>query len=49
LPRLNVARYSHVRIASYISTVRKHDLPVFDYLLNALHGRPFLPQGPKST
>jgi transposase len=39
----------HVRIASYISTLRKHDLPVFDYLLNALHGRPFLPQGPKST
>jgi hypothetical protein len=39
----------HVRIASYSSTLRKHDLPVFDYLLNALHARPFLPQEPKST
>src|SRR5580765_3739954 len=24
-------------------------LPVFDYLLKALHGRPFLPQGSKTT
>lgn len=39
----------HVRIASYISTLRKHGLPVFDHLLNALHGRPFLPQGSKTT
>ncbi len=39
----------HARIASYISTLRKHDLPVFDYLLKALHGRPFLPQGTKTT
>ena len=41
--------YRHLRIASYISTLRKHDLPVFDYLFNALHGRPFLPKGPKTT
>lgn len=39
----------HARIASYISTLRKHGLPVFPYLLNALHGRPFLPEAPKST
>ena len=39
----------HARIASYISTLRKHGLPVFDYLLKALHGRPFLPQGCKTT
>ena len=39
----------HARIASYISTLRKHDLPVFDYLLKALNGHPFLPQGTKST
>lgn len=34
----------HARIASYISTLRKHQLPVFDHLLNALNGHPFLPQ-----
>jgi transposase len=39
----------HARIASYISTLRKHDLPVFDYLLKALDGHPFLPQSTKST
>ena len=39
----------HARIASYISTLRKHGLPVFDHLLNALHGRPFLPERPKTT
>jgi Transposase and inactivated derivatives len=39
----------HARIASYISTVRKHGLPVFDCLLNALAGQPFLPQGTKTT
>jgi len=45
---LNGAR-RHARIRSYISTLRKHGLPVLEYLRHALDGRPFLPQASKST
>jgi transposase len=39
----------HARIRSYISTLRKHDLPVLQYLRRALDGQPFLPQAAKNT
>jgi transposase len=39
----------HVRIRSYISTLRKHGLPVLEYLRRALDGQPFLPTGSQAT
>jgi transposase len=39
----------HARIGSYISTLRKHGLPILEYLRRALDGRPFLPAAQKTT
>ena len=47
--RTLVGARRHARIRSYISTLRKHGLPVLEYLRRALDGSPFLPQAPKTT
>lgn len=39
----------HVRIRSYICTLRKHRLPVLHYLRQALDGHPFLPDASNTT
>ncbi len=39
----------HVRIRSYICTLRKQGLPVLEYLRRALDGRSFLPETSKTT
>ena len=42
--RSKTAAEEFFRIRAYISTLRKHGLPVLDGLRNALQGHPFLPE-----
>lgn len=41
--RTTVGAKRFLRVRSYIDTVRKHDLSIFQALVDAVAGRPFMP------